>query len=143
MFCQQCGRPNPDEAAHCIQCGAYIVGIEPQHAISQQNPYGAPMHVSPPPPGMQKPSNHLAFSIISTVLNLMCCTILPLGIAGIVFASQVDPKWLAGDYQGAIDSSRKAKIFSWIGLALGLLLPIFYLGVFIVALLDGSARNFR
>jgi hypothetical protein len=53
------------------------------------------------------------WAILSTVL---CC--LPLGVASIVFASQVDSKWAAGDYAGARESSDKAKMFAMISAGL-------------------------
>jgi hypothetical protein len=53
------------------------------------------------------------WAILSTVL---CC--LPLGIASIVFAAQVDSKWSAGDYAGARESSQKAKMFAIISAGL-------------------------
>ena len=43
------------------------------------------------------------WAILST---LFCC--LPLGIASIVFAAQVNSKYAAGDIAGAQDSSEKA-----------------------------------
>lgn len=63
-----------------------------------------------------KPDNHLVGAILVT---LCCC--LPLGIASIVYAAQVDTKWNLGDHAGAIYSADRAKKFMWIGLALGLL----------------------
>lgn len=65
-----------------------------------------------PPPGIQPPygsppDNYLVWAILSTVF---CC--LPLGVASIVFAAQVNGKWAAGDYAGAQDSSTKAKQFA-------------------------------
>ena len=56
---------------------------------------------SPPPP------NHLVWAIVTTVL---CC--LPLGIASIVFSTQVNSKWAQGDVAGAQASSAKAKKFA-------------------------------
>ncbi len=79
------------------------------------------MSVPPPPPpsapmasaGGQPPDNYLVWSILTTVL---CC--LPLGIASIVFSTQVNSKWAMGDIQGAMDSSRKAKSFAmWSAIA--------------------------
>ena len=85
-------------------------------------PYGTPPPPPPPPPGGYggapygggyggpagpKPDNYLVWAILSTVL---CC--LPVGIASIVFAAQVDSKWSSGDYQGALESSEKAKKFA-------------------------------
>jgi hypothetical protein len=76
--------------------------------------YGAP---PPPPPlgsgynqpmaGSTPPPNYLVWAILSTVL---CC--LPLGVASIVYAAQVNSKWYAGDAAGAQDSSAKAKKFA-------------------------------
>lgn len=81
--------------------------------------------VPPPPPppygaygggyGLQgaPPPNYLVWAILSTVL---CC--LPLGVASIVFAAQVNSKWAMGDVAGARTSSDKAKKFAiWSAIA--------------------------
>jgi hypothetical protein len=54
----------------------------------------------------------------SIVVTACCC--LPFGIAAIVFAAQVNSKLAAGDVQGAMESSRKAKMWCWIAFGLGL-----------------------
>jgi len=72
-----------------------------------------------PPPPAGAPSNvpnYLVLSIIATI----CC--FPLGVIGLIFAAQVNGKVTAGDVAGAMDASKKAKLFSWIGLGLGILL---------------------
>ena len=72
-----------------------------------------------PPPAAGTPgnvSNYLVLSIIATI----CC--FPLGVVGLIFAAQVNGKVTAGDVAGAMDASKKAKLFSYIGLGLGLLL---------------------
>lgn len=58
---------------------------------------------APPPP------NYLAWAIVTTIL---CC--LPFGIVSIIYASQVNSKWMAGDYAGAHSSSKNAKIWAWV-----------------------------
>lgn len=58
------------------------------------------------------PSNYLVFAILVTIF---CCQIL--GIVSIVFAAQVNAKWNAGDFEGAISASKNAKLWAWIGLA--------------------------
>ena len=62
------------------------------------------------------PKNWLVESILVTIF---CC--LPFGIAGIVFASQVNSKYASGDYSGALQASANAakwtKIGFWIGVA--------------------------
>jgi hypothetical protein len=60
--------------------------------------------------------NYLIPAILSTVL---CC--LPLGVASIIFATQVNSKVAAGDIAGAMESSKKAKMFMMIAVGLGLL----------------------
>jgi hypothetical protein len=45
-----------------------------------------------------------------------------LGIISIIFAAQVNSKVTAGDLTGALDASRKAKMFSYIFIILGLVL---------------------
>ena len=60
--------------------------------------------------------NYLWQSIVCTV----CCC-LPFGIAAIVFAAQVNGKLAAGDVAGAMESSRKARLWCWISFGLGLI----------------------
>ncbi|MCW2757052.1 MAG: Interferon-induced transrane protein, partial [Nocardioidaceae bacterium] len=73
--------------------------------------YGAPAYGGVP--GGTPPPNYLVWSILST---LFCC--LPLGVASIVFAAQVNSKWAMGDAAGAMDSSAKARKFAiWAAIA--------------------------
>jgi hypothetical protein len=65
------------------------------------------------------PSNYLAWAILSTIF---CC--LPAGIVAIVFAAQVNGKWMAGDVQGALSSSRNAKIWTIISASVFLVLAV-------------------
>lgn len=82
-------------------------------------PYGG--YGQPGPPQGAPPPNHLVWAILSTIL---CC--LPLGIASIVFAAQVNSKWQAGDHRGAQESSDKAKKFAiWAAIA-GVIVAILY-----------------
>lgn len=97
----------------------------------------------PPPPGYEsygsgsqasgpKPDNYLVWAILST---LFCC--LPLGIASIVFAAQVDGKYNSGDYAGAAEASDKAKKFAkWAAIA-GVVVVGLYI-LFIVVAIAGS-----
>ena len=69
---------------------------------------------SPPQGGATNVPNYLVPAIISA----LCCT--PLGVAAIIFAAQVNGKVQAGDIAGAMDASKKAKMFSFIAIGLGL-----------------------
>jgi hypothetical protein len=71
-----------------------------------------------PPPAAgaaEKVPNYL----VPAILSALCC--FPLGIISIVFAAQVNGKVTAGDMPGALDASKKAKLFSYIFLGLGIL----------------------
>ncbi len=116
MFCTQCGSQNDDHAFRCLHCGAELQKA-PRVAIPQGNI-----------------PNYLVQSILVTVL---CC--LPLGIPAIVFAAQVNGKLQSGDVQGAMDSSRKAKMWCWLSFGLGLLSSILYFLFVIMAAASGAS----
>ena len=80
------------------------------------------------PAGSEPPPSNLVWAILTTIF---CC--LPPGIVSIVFASQVNGKWAAGDYAGAAESSRKARRWAIIAAVVGLVVTILY----IVALTAG------
>ena len=69
----------------------------------------------PPAAGSATVPNNLVLAIIS----IFCCW--PLAIAAIIFATQVNSKLAAGDTAGAEDSSKKAKMFSFIAIGIGVL----------------------
>ncbi len=77
-----------------------------------------------------KPDNCLVWAILST---LCCC--LPFGIVAIVYAAQVDGKYAAGDYQGAVDSANKAKTWCWVSFGIGFIggIAYFLLNVVLIA----------
>ena len=76
------------------------------------------------------PPNYLVWAILTTIF---CC--LPFGIVSIIFAAQVNSKWIAGDYDGARNSSKNAKTWAWVSFAVGIagiviyMIAIFALGV--------------
>ena len=105
MYCKKCGALNDDNAYQCVKCSE---PLQPGAVAS-----------GPPP---QKIPNYLVQSILVT---LLCC--LPCGIAAIVYAAQVNGKIQAGDYQGALDSSKKAKMWCWISFGIGLAGGVIYL----------------
>ncbi len=108
MFCTKCGKENEANATNCVECGETLTPVQPQAAAAPAQPQAA--HGQP----TQIP-NYLVQAILVTIF---CC--LPFGIVAIVFAAQVNGKLQAGDINGAMESSRKAKMWSWIGFGIGL-----------------------
>lgn len=83
-----------------------------------------PLQQSIPPTA--SPKNWLVESILVTIF---CC--LPFGIAGIVFASQVNAKWASGDYDGALKSSREAGKWTKVGFFIGIAgIVLYIIGIF-------------
>ncbi len=99
------------------------------------------MTYNAPPPaapyGQTPPPNNLVWGILTTIF---CC--LPLGIVSIVFAAQVNSKFIAGDIAGAQDSADKAKKWAiWaavIGAILSVISIIFYVLVIAAAVNSGE-----
>ena len=79
--------------------------------------------------------------LVPAIISIFCCW--PLAIAAIIFATQVNGKVAAGDMAGAEDASKKAKMFSFIAIGVGLLgyviIGLIY-GVAIIAAISGSSR---
>jgi hypothetical protein len=62
--------------------------------------------------------------MVPAIISIFCCW--PLAIPAIIFAVQVNNKVQAGDIAGAQDASKKAKMFSFIAIGLGLLAVVCY-----------------
>ena len=61
----------------------------------------------------EKPVSGTPYMIFSILCTLLCC--LPLGIAGIVYAAKINSLQKIGDYAGAKEAAKKAKLFTIIG----------------------------
>ncbi len=85
-----------------------------------------------------RPKNYLVESILVTIL---CC--LPLGIVGIVFASQVNSKYDTGDFAGAEKASSQAKQFMMWGLIIGVVAIVAYFAIFGAAIFAGMSQDFN
>lgn len=70
----------------------------------------------------EKPNNNLALAIIATIVSLItCCGWVScvgviLGIIAIVFSTQVDSKYYAGDYAGSESAAKNSKLLSLIAI---------------------------
>lgn len=116
MYCTKCGKQNDDNAYKCVQCGN-ILARPAVHASSRPQ---------------QSVPNYLVQAILVTIF---CC--LPCGIAAIVFAAQVNSKVAAGDYEGAFESSKKAKMWCWISFGIGLAGTIIYAMIMLLGMIAG------
>jgi hypothetical protein len=76
--------------------------------------------------------------MVPAIISIFCCW--PLAIPAIIFAAKVNGQVAAGDMAGAQDSSKKAKMFSFIAIGLGLLGIIIYV-IWIVFIVGLSAMN--
>lgn len=125
MNCPNCGTSNLDNATICINCGRSLgpTPVTPPVTQSYTPPPPSSSYSAPPVGGPSIP-NYLIQSILVT----FCCC-LPFGIVAIIFAAQVNSKLAAGDRAGALDSSRKAKMWTWIALGCGLLAWVLLLTV--------------
>ena len=95
----------------------------PQPGIPQggmQQPIGAPV-------AHQHIPNYLMPAILVTIF---CCW--PFGIPAIVFAAKVDGMVARGDIAGALDSSNKAKTWTWVSFGSVLLAIVLYIGAMVV-----------
>jgi heme/copper-type cytochrome/quinol oxidase subunit 2 len=112
VFCTQCGTQNEADDSHCTRCGTALL---PSLAST----------------GAEAP-NYLAQAILATIF---CCV--PLGIPAIVFSAQVNSKLAAGDYIGAVESSKKAKLWCWIAFGAGIVFVIIYFAFVIITTISG------
>lgn len=116
--CPNCQSPIPDGAQFCPRCGMA------NPAFGQQAPHdgfaGTP-HTPPPHAGAYghggavgpEIPNYLVQSILVTIFTLCTCCI-PIGVIPLIFSFQVNSKKQAGDFAGAAEASRKAKMWCWI-----------------------------
>ncbi|MEP6636122.1 MAG: CD225/dispanin family protein, partial [Acidobacteriota bacterium] len=85
-----------------------------------------------PPPSSSAPPASVPNYLIPAILSLFCCW--PLSIVAIIFAAQVNGKVASGDIQGAMDASKKAKMFSFIAIGLGLVLGLVYVVLMVLGM---------
>ena len=93
MYCTQCGTERPDTATVCAMCGQRVAFVPPAEEIP----------------------NYLVHAI---VVSLCCC--LPLGIVGLIYASQVNSKLAVGDVAGAQRASKLARTWTLVAFILGI-----------------------
>lgn len=126
MYCPNCGAHNDENATRCVNCG---------HVLQ---PVSTPTVDVPPPPQFGPQGSVPTYLVPAILTTVFCC--LPFGIVSIVYAAQVSGKVEAGNRAGAIESSRKARLWAWISFGAGLVAIVLglVLGVFSALLGSGS-----
>ena len=148
MNCPNCGTSNLDNASICVNCGRALAGAPAAPPPPQPPPQAS--YTPPPPspsrfdsPGQQPAAPVPNYLWQSIVVTLCCC--LPFGIVAIIFAAQVNQKLAAGDYAGALHSSKQAKMWALIGAGCGLLVAVIYMlaggAAFLEAIREGAANR--
>lgn len=77
------------------------------------------------------PETHLTKAILITIF---CC--LPFGIASIIHASRVSSSYVLGNYDYALEQSRKADKWANIGLIVGIVYYLIYMGIVLAAVIS-------
>ena len=124
------GMPNWEPAGQVPGLLAEPAGAygTPQQHHQQQPAYAQPVqYAGSYQPGYQAypPGSVPNYLVQSILVTILCCW--PFGIPAIVYAAQVNGKLAVGDYQGAVNSSNNAKMWSWIAFGLGLAVGVLYL----------------
>ena len=91
------------------------------------------------PPPSSGASASVPNFLVPAIISLLCC--LPLGIVAVIFAARVNGQVQTGDTAGALDSSRKAKMFSYIGIGLGLVWIIIWVVMMVLGVGIGALSN--
>ena len=86
------------------------------------------------PPGTVVPSY-----LVPAILTTLCCC-LPFGIPAIVYAAQVNSKLAAGDVNGAMEASARARMWCWIAFGTGVVSNII---VMLIGGMSGITRSWR
>ena len=77
---------------------------------------------TPPPAGGA--SATVPNYMVPAIISIFCCW--PLAIPAIIFAAKVNNQVQAGDVAGAQESSKKAKMFSFIAIGIGVVIILIY-----------------
>lgn len=92
-----------------------------------------------PPSGSAGGSASVPNFLVPAIISIFCCW--PLGIVAVIFAAQVNGKVAAGDIAGANEAAKKAKLFSYIAIGIGLAVGVVYLLLTILGIGLGAMQG--
>lgn len=118
--CPNCQGAIPDGAQFCPRCGAPNASFGPG---APRDGYAGGPHAGAYGHGGAAAAQSIPDYLVQSILVTLCCC-LPLGIVALVFSIQTRSKKDAGDAAGAMESSRKAKMWCWIAFGLGIVWTI-------------------
>lgn len=98
-------------------------GNQPYTSGDQPGPAPQPAQYAPPAMAGEKPSAYWPLSIIALLFSLL------FGIIAVVFSAQVGSNWKAGDVEGAMTASRRARLFGIIGILVGVVVTMLVVAV--------------
>jgi|SRR5579871_3124441 len=96
------------------------LGEFPEFAVPPTTGAVPPSATPPPPPAPGQPRPQISNYLVPAILSTICCC-LPFGVVAIIFAAQVNTKLQAGDIPGAMEASKKAKMWCWLSLVFGII----------------------
>lgn len=148
VHCPDCGAQNEEDASFCANCGTELRRIEtPDVDVPPpQNAGFAPSSVS----GASVP-NMPNYLVQAVLLTIVCLVLSPFalffpglgvitGIVAIVYGTQVNGKVAGRNYAGAQESSRMAKIWTWITFAF-VVLEIIIIALFVLLLIAAALAS--
>lgn len=125
-FCSNCGSENQSDSKFCVSCGedwGSITNNNNSEAVKTTNNY-----VNNQNSNQIKPSNHLVWGILTT---LLCC--LPFGIVSIIYATKVDTLFSSNKFEEAAKASKNAATWVIVDACSSLVLFVFYFIITIAA----------
>lgn len=112
MFCPKCGGKLEEGQQYCAKCctNASEIAEQPVATPAAEEPEVVEAVVVQP---------KLNTWLVPSILVTACCC-LPFGIVGIIFASKASSALKVGNYEEASQNAAKAKMWTLIGLGIGI-----------------------
>lgn len=105
--------------------------IQPTFHLQQPYaPYGVPL----PPPDRSYPNDHKTLAIIATIVTFFGCYFIPIGLVSLIYSLNIESKWKRGDYIGAENYAKHAKIWG----ICTIILPIIFWGSLFISFIFNS-----